>query len=319
MVFVYRRKASEGATELAEALGARRYRGKTIPIDTLLESRKRQNRRDVVVCWGEELAPIEGVKILNGGPIQNKYTDAVKLKAAGVPTIDVALTKPAATTLQPAVDPAKAIWDEARELVDTFVDVDTFARGPVLSAGVRDMLTKFERLNQALRLPLPAPIPASIWLGRMNNHVGGADLLNPPATPQYYSKKEDLVREFRIHSFLKKSIRAGVKDHREGFTAPGAATPPNGGGMAHAWIRSWDAGWRIKYDGVTSKQKHRDIAHAAVAALGLEFGAVDIGEKANGDLIVLEVNRAAGVEGGTIEAYSAAIKGWIEGRQGVEV
>lgn len=305
MIFVYRRKASEGATELAEALGARRYRGKTIPIDTLLESRKRQGRRDTVICWGEELPNIEGVRILNGTPLANKFDDAIKLKAAGVATVSVSRTQQATTQPLPLIDPAETIWKESLDLADDFTNVEEFMRGPVLSAGVRDLLTKFTRLRDALQTPPPLPLAASTWLPRLNNHVGGNDLLATPAIPQYWSKKEDLVREFRIHSFQGRSIRAGVKDHRDGFTAP------------HAWIRSWDGGWRIKYDGVTSKQKHRDIAHQAVAALGLQFGAVDIGERADGSLIVLEVNRAPGVEGGTIECYSNAIKEWLAG--GLEV
>lgn len=317
MIFVYRRKASEGATELAEALGARRYRGKTIPIDVLLESRKRQGRRDTVICWGEELPAIDGVKILNGTPIQNKYRDAVKLKEKGVPTIEVSITRPTATP-QPAVDPARQLFDEVKDLAEEFSNLQAFARGPVISAGVTQLHGKVAELRTVLTRPLPPPTPAYAWLGRTNNHVGGNDLLTPTNAPNYFSKKEDLVREFRIHSFLAKSIRAGVKDHREGFTAPVAQATPVAN-VAHAWIRSWDGGWRIKYDGVTSKQKHRDIAHAAAAALDLQFAAVDIGEKADGSLIVLEVNRAPGIEAGTIDSYAGAIKRWIDGRVNEEV
>ena len=69
----------------------------------------------------------------------------------------------------------------------------------------------------------------------------------------------------------------------------------------------------ISYDGEVVKQRHRDIAHQAIQALGLQFGAVDIGERADGSLLVLEVNRAAGVEGGTVEAYARAVRRWITG------
>ena len=125
----------------------------------------------------------------------------------------------------------------------------------------------------------------------------------PLLNPDYWSKKEPIVREFRVHSFLGRSIRAGVKDLRDGFTSA----------TAHPWVRSWEAGWRIRYDGVSSRQRHRDLAHAAVRALGLDFGAVDIAEKADGSLMVLEVNRAPGLEGGTVDAYASAVERWLNG------
>jgi glutathione synthase/RimK-type ligase-like ATP-grasp enzyme len=78
----------------------------------------------------------------------------------------------------------------------------------------------------------------------------------------------------------------------------------------HPLIRSWDNGWKISYTGVT--QDVRDIAHSAVAALELDFGAVDIGRTRSGDVIVLEVNRAPGVEGSTLDAYVKAIQRWVQ-------
>lgn len=227
-LYVYRRASSSGARNLAEALNAKRFRGDRTPITQSLK------RGDAVVCWGEALPPIAGVRILNGGPIQSKYGNAVQLGLAGIPTIEVSRTKP--------------------------VDGE--------------------------------------WLPRINNHVGGNDLLLPPDNPDFWTKKFDFVKEFRVHSFLHRSLRAGIKAPREGEAA-------------HPWIRSWDAGWGIKYDGVSSRQKHREIAHAAVETLGLQFGAVDIGEKADGSLVVLECNRAPGIEHGTLDAYTRAVRGWI--------
>lgn len=141
--------------------------------------------------------------------------------------------------------------------------------------------------------------PLAGYVGRSSRHIGGNDLLRPPARPDYWVKKENIVREYRVHSFKGQSIRAGIKTPREGYEQ-----------LHHAWIRSWDGGWRISYDGKSVKQRHRDLAHAAVKALGLDFGAVDIAERADGSLLVLEVNRAPGLEGGTIEAYARAIKAW---------
>jgi glutathione synthase/RimK-type ligase-like ATP-grasp enzyme len=61
----------------------------------------------------------------------------------------------------------------------------------------------------------------------------------------------------------------------------------------------------ISYEGVSPA--HRNLAKKAVESLGLTFGAVDIGRKADNSLIVLEVNRAPGLEGNTINAYANAI------------
>lgn len=224
MIYIVRNRPSDGARSLAAALECRRVRGfKKIKL----------TRNDKVVSWGEELSGLP-CQVLNGAPLRSKYTDAVLLGKAGVPTIEV----------------SKARKDG--------------------------------------------------WLGRDNDHTGGLDLLDPTRNPDYYVKRENLVREYRVHSFMGRSIRAGIKKHREGFAKP------------HEWIRSWDGGWKISYDGESVKQRHRDVAHQALKALGLDFGAVDIGEKKDKSVVVLEVNRAPGLEGGTIEAYARAIREWAK-------
>lgn len=298
-IFVYRRAASTGATDLANALGGNRYRAINLPME------RKVRRGDIVVCWGESLAPIDGVRILNGAPIQNKYEDAKKLAAAGVPTITVALTKPAPQPAVPAgPDPAFAAWERASDIAESFVNADSsnpVSRGPVMVAAVNDLYNAVHALRIALTVPAPVARPAvevGEWLGRRFNHVGGDDLFTPPVVPDFYVKKLEIVREFRIHSFEGRSIRAGVKKQAEGVTV-------------HPWIRSFDGGWRITYDGVTSQQKHRDVAHAACKALGLDFAAVDVAELADGSVIVLECNRAPGIEGGTITNYVNAIQKWI--------
>lgn len=145
---------------------------------------------------------------------------------------------------------------------------------------------------------LPAGANAGEWLGRKNNHVGGLDLLKPVGRPDFYSKKLDIAKEYRIHSFDGRSIRAGVK-------VPRIANP-------HPWIRSYDAGWKIDYDKFESNEAMRKIAHKAVKALGLTFAAVDIGERPDGSLIVFEVNRAPGIEGNSVAKYANAIKRYLE-------
>ncbi len=297
-IYVYRRAASTGARQLAEYLEGIRYRA----INTPMASKVRPG--DTVVCWGESLPEIRDVRVLNGAPIQSKFKDAIDLKEAGIPTIEVTQHKP---VTQPVVtvDPAKTTFDKINELVGDFGDIDYtngLPRTKPFKDGVATLAYEFTKLSELLAQPIPPPAPAVEWLPRKNNHVGGLDLLNPDGQADFWVKRESIVREIRVHSFNGKSIRAGVKAPREGVATD----------QVHAWIRSYDGGWTIKYDGVTSKQKHRDLAHQAVAALGLQFGAVDLAETSDGRLIVLEVNRAPGIENGSVDRYATAIKGWLE-------
>lgn len=281
MIYLYRRKVSESARELADNMTVNCRR-----INDLARAHFGAGVRngDVVICWGDNVTNLpNGVRTLNNAPLRNKMEDARLLREAGIQTVEVSQTRPATVS---GDDPAILQY---RTLVQ--------ATPQVLDRAA------IQRVVDSLRLSLAQPIPvAATWLPRRFNHVGGADLLRAPAQPDYFSKKIDLVEEYRIHSFKGKSIRAGVKVPRDG------ATP-------HAWIRSFDGGWRIKYDEFKSKESMREIAAAAVEALGLDFGAVDIGRKADKSLVVLEVNRAPGLEGGTTVTYANAIQAWIEGRE----
>lgn len=301
--YVYRRANSDGARILAEELGWRRWRDQRTPLQT------KAIAGDRVVAWGETFAKA-GVNVLNGGTIRSKFTDAEVLRAAGVPTIEVSRTRPVtAPIVTPAgPDPAVALWTRVGELAEDFLEDEVgeaVTRTAPRVRGIEELSTGVNALLAALRIPAPVATTTPArdtgeWVGRASDHVGGTDLLRGNAT-DYFVRREQLVREFRVHSFLGRSIRAGVKVQRPGFANP------------HAWIRSYDGGWMISYDGDTVRQAHRDLAHRACEALGLDFGAVDIGEKADGSLIVLEVNRAPGLEGGTVTSYARAINRWVSG------
>lgn len=271
MLYVYRRAASNSARDLADSFSVNSRK-----IGDLASAHYGQGVRagDFVICWGESLtqAPT-GVKVLNGAPQTSKFEAARKLLAAHVPTVEVSLTQPTQVA-------ANAVFHLQPDQLH-------LNRATALRV-IRD-------LQGFLATPERAP---DTWLPRRNNHVGGNDLLHP-GVGEYYSKKEALTQEFRIHVFRGKSIRAGVKTPREG------ATP-------HDWIRSYDGGWKIDYTEFTSTKAQRKVAIDAVAALGLDFGAVDIGQKEDGSFIVLEVNRAPGTEGGTVTAYTRAIEAWIQ-------
>ena len=272
MIYIYRQKASNGARELSEAITVNSRR-----INDLQKAHFGQGVRsgDKVVCWGEHLPDIEGVSILNGKPISNKFEDAITLKENGVVTVEVNNVRP------PVAEP-----------FDCLAEVHRIA-SMMGTSNLETVRTQVATIQEYLNRP---PAPVVEWLPRKFHHVGGNDLLHPPAQPDYFARKENLVKEYRIHWFNGRSIRAGVKQPI--------------GTEYHPWIRSFDGEWSTQYDGFGSTAAMRRLASKAVKALQLDFAAVDLGEKDDGSLIVLEVNRAPGIEGGTVTAYANAIKDW---------
>ena len=270
MIWIFCGRNSDGANVLAEAVQGQRLRRFDGTTFYYREGRPAAiGRGDVIVCWGVSLPARPDTKIVNGCPMVNKLDAALKLKEAEVPTVEVSRTRPTVTPVPDHIHVAAANYTRIQ----------------------------LRELMRGIQIFLDSPEPAlRTWLPRKLNHIGGHDLLRPPTRPDYWTQKENLVREYRVHMFKGNSIRAGVK-------IPVVDDRP-----VHEWIRSLEAGWRINYDGFTSSTEMRQLAVRAVKTLGLQFGAVDIGEKADGSLLVLEVNRAPGLEGGTVDAYARAIR-----------
>lgn len=64
-------------------------------------------------------------------------------------------------------------------------------------------------------------------------------------------------------------------------------------------------------DGVVVSDETKAEAVKAVAALGLDFGAVDIVIDREGKPVILEVNTAPGIQGTTLTNYKRAIESWL--------
>lgn len=143
-------------------------------------------------------------------------------------------------------------------------------------------------------------------LGKELAHFDGGDLLQPPKNPDYWVEKQDFKFEYRLHVFPEKlggppavGIRFGMKepfkdDH-------------------HPWIRSYQAGWTLVHGAEVSADRTKEMdtaAIAAVASLGLDFGAVDLAVDGKGKVWVLEVNTAPGLSGMpvSIAAYREHLK-----------
>lgn len=141
----------------------------------------------------------------------------------------------------------------------------------------------------------------------LNSHSGRGIVLAATAEQlaraPLYTKYKKKRKEFRVHVFngqvldvseKRKLRRENRPEHFDGY------------------IRNHANGWIFARDGVVRPDDLAGVAVAACAALGLDFGAVDViwNEKEN-KCYVLEVNTAPGLEGTTLTNYTNAIAAWI--------
>lgn len=143
------------------------------------------------------------------------------------------------------------------------------------------------------------------FLGR-DSYTGrggeGITVYEPGATPiqhKFYVKYFIKTREFRIHvlngeAFWVQEKKKKLKEH---------------GGGEDKYIRSHDRGWCFAFkhlDKEPCPELVKEVAIKAIKAVGLDFGAVDIGWNKNGKVCVFEINTAPGIENSTTVAYGKA-------------
>ena len=103
---------------------------------------------------------------------------------------------------------------------------------------------------------------------------------------RYFPKK----REVRVHVAGDRVLAVAEKLRKRGFTD------------RNNWVRNHDNGW-VFAEPLSPTGDAGTVAKDAVLALGLDFGAADIGIDSDGNAVVIEVNTAPGLEGRTLEAY----------------
>lgn len=147
---------------------------------------------------------------------------------------------------------------------------------------------------------------------RLNAHSGGGivvmrrpeDFIAAHLYTRYIKKRN----EFRVHVFKNNVILTQEKRANRDFIRDEDG----------ALIRSHQNGWVFCTENLPIDIDYnllRQIAVDSIAALGLDFGAVDIIYNKHYDRFhVLEVNTAVGLEGRTLEAYTNAILGYEENR-----
>lgn len=121
-----------------------------------------------------------------------------------------------------------------------------------------------------------------------------AEYPNAPLYTEYIPKKS----EYRFHVFGDKVIDVQQKKKKREFDADNRDTR----------IRNLSNGYVYTRDGVAPPDGAADLAVRAVAALGYQYGAVDLiyNEKRN-QCYVLEVNSRPGLMGTTLEKYAEAL------------
>lgn len=106
-----------------------------------------------------------------------------------------------------------------------------------------------------------------------------------------YTKGLLKAHEYRVHVAFGQVIDFAKKRRRDG-------------GESNPLIKNLSNGWVFCRNGITLPDAAKTQALAAVSALGLDFGAVDVlyREREN-EAFILEVNTAPGLEGTTLQKY----------------
>lgn len=144
----------------------------------------------------------------------------------------------------------------------------------------------------------------------LNGHSGrGIVLASTPEAVvpcQLYVKYKKKKKEFRVHVFNGRVIDVAEKRKIAKERRPD---------QFDGYIRNHSNGWIFARENIVKPDDLDSISIAAVGALGLDFGAVDViwNERDNA-CYVLEVNTAPGLEGTTLENYARAITNWIRGQ-----
>jgi len=120
-------------------------------------------------------------------------------------------------------------------------------------------------------------------------------LVAAPLYTQYVKKQ----KEFRVHVVFNEVVDIQEKRKRR------TDNPDN---PREFRVRNLQTGWVYCREQIDEPRELRDLACRAIAALGLDFGAVDvIWNKKQDKCFVLEVNTACGLEGTTLANYSQLI------------
>jgi len=142
------------------------------------------------------------------------------------------------------------------------------------------------------RLKLTASQGAGIHIAKMEYF--------PMRPAPLYVKYKQKKQEFRVHVFREKVIDVAAKKRSLD-------------GVTNEYIRSHQNGWIFCRKEIQEPSDLRSSAINSVAALELDFGAVDIiWNELENKCYVLEINTAPGFEGSTVDKYTHEICKWLD-------
>lgn len=163
----------------------------------------------------------------------------------------------------------------------------------------------------------------SKWIPRREIHTPCQDLLSPPTGhPRYWTSIIPITKEYLVHIFNSRTVRSSEKVPRPGYQV--AATHAEWlerrslEKVAHPWWRHFDTGWTTIPATLPLDPAIRRCAIAAVKALVLTFGCIDIGVTAEDVPHVFGISRAPHLDEPTLAQYARLIRKWIDAPAKVE-
>lgn len=134
------------------------------------------------------------------------------------------------------------------------------------------------------------------------------ELVDAPLYTRRFKKKW----EYRVHVCLDEAIKVQQKRR----LSP-EKLAERGITYSEGLIRSYNNGYIFSnsLDHSIDDEVYQSICNIsidAVKALGLDFGAVDIGVSKSGKIAVFEVNTSPGIEGGTVQCYIDSFRRFID-------
>lgn len=129
--------------------------------------------------------------------------------------------------------------------------------------------------------------------------------------PDYYMQLTSYDKEYVIHSFDGKSIRAGLKVANRSAAPNLVAWRMNPTAFAHPVFKTEAGGWTVDHT-VSSTPSLRAIVHKTLKVLELTFAEVHVGQDTAGNLTIVEVNLAPNLgSANSIKAYVKAVNKWV--------
>jgi len=159
--------------------------------------------------------------------------------------------------------------------------------------------TSFEEAKQLVRYGSTL-FARTVLTGSQGAGIEICHDLEDLVTAPLYTVRFPALRELRVHVFDGQVVSFAVKKQRNQESLEELGLELN------REVRNLAGGWVFCSQNETISPEESRVAIAAVAALGLDFGAVDLLTGLN-STVVLEVNTAPGLEGSTLDDYSRAV------------